>query len=54
MRICLRVVEGVVCGRDYAGHRTVAVMTAASAPADMEYFVDLCAEHIAEYDRDHV
>jgi len=54
MRLCLRIIDGVVCGRDYATHRDIAVMTAASAPADLEYSVDLCAEHAAEYDRDHL
>lgn len=53
-RECARWVDGHFCGQPFTSIRTITIMTAADALADLEYVVDLCPEHVREYDRDHV
>lgn len=54
MRNCAREIDGEYCGRPHATTRLVTTETASRAFADPAYRVDLCAEHAAEYDQDHL
>lgn len=55
MRDCAREIDGQYCGRPHTTTRLItAFITLEDSPSNpaLEYRIDLCAEHAAEYDNE--